>query len=69
MLFFLVGYYAATAIFLLVAMRWLKQKSWFTIIAVSACFIAFTYFFLVRQLNVSIDSLGWLGTYMQMKNV
>ena len=69
LLFFLVGYYAATALFLLAAMRWLKQKSWFTIIAVSACFIAFTYFFLVRQLNVSIDSLGWLGTYIQMQNV
>ena len=69
LLFFLVGYYVATAVFLLAAMRYLKQKSWPTIIIVSACFIAFTYFFLVRQLNVSIDSLGWLGTYMQMKNV
>ena len=66
-LFFAVGYYIATGVFLIASMCYLKQKSWFLMIVITACFIAFTYFFLVMQLNISIEPLGWLGTYMQMK--
>ncbi|MBR0095006.1 MAG: tripartite tricarboxylate transporter TctB family protein [Synergistaceae bacterium] len=69
LMFFLVGYYIATAVFLFASMCYLKQRSWLIIVAVSACFLAFTYFFLVKQLNVSIDALGLLGTYLQMSNV
>ena len=65
-LFFAVGYYIATGVFLIASMCYLKQKSWFLMIVITACFIAFTYFFLVMQLNISIEPLGWLGTYMQM---
>ena len=65
-LFFAVGYYVATGVFLIVSMFYLKQRSWLLMIAIAACFIAFTYFFLVMQLNISIEPFGWLGTYMQM---
>jgi hypothetical protein len=66
LLFFFVGYYVATALFLMCAMRYLKIKNWWLMFFVTAGFIAFTYFFLVRQLNISIDPLGWLGTWIQM---
>ena len=65
-LFFAVGYYIATGLFLITSMSYLKQKSWLMRIITAVCFIAFTYFFLVMQLNISIDPLGWLGTYIQM---
>ncbi len=67
LLFLAVGYYAATVLFLIAAMRFLKQKSWPLIAMTTAGFVAFTYFFLVRQLNVSIDELGWIGNWLQMR--
>jgi len=48
-------------------MRFLKQKSWLFIAVTTAGFVAFAYFFLVRQLNVSIDELGWLGNWLRMR--
>ncbi|RKJ78999.1 MULTISPECIES: tripartite tricarboxylate transporter TctB family protein [unclassified Pyramidobacter] len=67
LLFLAVGYYAATILFLMAAMRFLKQKSWLFIAVTTAGFVAFAYFFLVRQLNVSIDELGWLGNWLRMR--
>lgn len=67
LLFLAVGYYAATVLFLMAAMRFLKQKSWLSIAVITAGFVAFAYFFLVRQLNVSIDELGWLGNWLRMR--
>lgn len=59
--FELIGFYAATALFLVGMMRWLKQKDWMPILVTSGIFLAITYFFLVKQLNVSIPALGSLG--------
>lgn len=67
LLFLAIGYYAATVLFLMAAMRFLKQKSWLSIAVTTAGFVAFTYFFLVRQLNVSIDELGWVGNWLWMR--
>lgn len=64
-LFYLVGFYAATVIFLLTSMRYLGQRSWKAIVLLSVGFVAFTYFFLARELNVSIDPLGVLGLWFQ----
>jgi hypothetical protein len=66
LLFFFAGYYLATAAFLICAMRYLKIRNWWLILLITAGFLAFTYFFLVRQLNISIDPLGFLGSWMQM---
>lgn len=65
-LFYGVGFYVATVLFLLLSMRYLKQRSWKVIVLFSFGFVAFTYFFLARELNVSIDPLGILGRWLQM---
>lgn len=67
LLFYFIGYYLATTIFLIVRMRFLKQKKWLPIILITAGFLLFSYFFLVRQPNVSIDEFGWIGNWLQMR--
>ena len=62
--FHFVGLYAATLFFMAVSMRYLKQKSWLTIVLLAVGFLGFTYFFLDQVLNVSIDPLGALGPWL-----
>lgn len=65
-LFHFVGFYAATLLFMAISMRYLKQKSWLTIVLLALGFLGFTYFFLDQVLNVSIDPLGALGIWLRV---
>lgn len=61
LLFYLVGYYIATGIMLIVFMRFMKQTSWKTILLIDAGYLIVIYFGFVRLLGVSLNSLGIIG--------
>lgn len=65
-LFWFAGYFAATPIMLVAMMRFLKMKSWRTIIIITVVYTAVIYLFFVKQMHVSIDNFGWIGTYIKM---
>lgn len=61
LLFYLIGYFASTIIFLVAAMLFLKQKNWKTIVFVTLGFVVFTYVLFVRILGVNIMNFGLLS--------
>lgn len=65
-LFKLVGYFVATPVFLLSLMHHFKIKSLKLPIIVTSVYLIIIYAFFVRQLNVSVDNLGALGSYISM---
>lgn len=60
-LFWLAGYFLATAVIILLLMRFMKQTSWKRIIAIDAGYLLVVYLVFVRLLGVSIDGFGLLG--------
>lgn len=66
-LFKLVGYFVATPVFLLALIRHFKVKSMKVPVLVTVIYLAVIYLFFVKQLNVSVDDLGALGTYISMR--
>ena len=61
LLFKLFGYFIATPAMLIALMRYMKQTSWKTILAIVAVYLLIIYFFFVKQMGVSIGNLGMLG--------
>lgn len=59
-LFWLAGYFLATAVIILLLMRFMKQTSWKRIIAIDAGYLLVVYLVFVRLLGVSIDGFGLL---------
>ena len=59
-LFMLVGYLPATAVMLIVFMRFMKRTSWPVIIAIDVVYLIVMYFVFAQMLNVSIDGFGML---------
>ena len=60
-LFNLVGYFIATAIALVVLMRFMKRRNWAVIIAVIVVFLAIMYYAFVLKMHVPVNNLGMLG--------
>lgn len=60
-LFYVVGYFVATAIIIPLLMRYMKQTNWKLIIAIDAGYLLVIYFAFVRMLGVSIDGFGLLS--------
>lgn len=60
LLFYLIGYYIATAIMLVVFMRFMKQTSWKQILLIDAGYLIVIYFGFVKLLGVSLNSFGLL---------
>lgn len=60
-LFNLAGYFVATAVMLVVLMRFMKRTSWPVIIAIDVIYLLVMYFVFARMLNVNIDNFGMLG--------
>lgn len=60
-LFWLAGYFLATAVIIPLFMRFMKQTSWKRIIAIDAGYLLVVYLVFVRLLGVSIDGFGLLG--------
>jgi len=60
-LFNLVGYFVATAVMLIVLMRFMKRTSWPVILTIEVVYLLVMYFVFARMLNVNIDNLGMLG--------
>ena len=60
-LFHLVGYFIATAISVVVLMRFMKRKSWPAILIITAIYLAIMYFAFVMQMHVPVNNLGLLG--------
>lgn len=60
LLFYVVGYYIATAIMLVVFMRFMKQTSWKRILLIDAGYLIVIYFGFVKLLGVSLNSFGLL---------
>ena len=60
-LFAFIGYIPATAIILIILMRFMKQTSWPIIITIDVVYLLLMYFVFARMLNVSIDGFGILG--------
>lgn len=60
-LFYVAGYFIATAITIPLLMRFMKQTSWKLIFAVDVGFLLVIYFVFVRMLSVSIDGFGLLS--------
>lgn len=59
-LFMLVGYLPATAVMLVVFMRFMKRTSWPVILAIDVVYLLLMYFVFSQMLNVSIDDFGML---------
>jgi hypothetical protein len=66
LLFRMVGYFIATTVFLIAMIRHFKEKSWKRIILVCLLYLGIIYLVFVRQLNVSVDNLGAIGTFLEM---
>lgn len=60
-LFWLAGYFLATAVIIPLFMRFMKQTSWKRIIAIDAGYLLVVYLVFVSMLDVSIDGFGLLG--------
>ena len=63
-LFWLAGYFVATAVIIPLLMRYMKQTNWKLIIAIDVCYMLVIYFAFVRMLGVAIDGFGLLGKMM-----
>ena len=68
-LFALTGYFIATIIFMIVLMRYFKEKSWRKILMISAGFILIIYAMFVKQLNVPVLNFGYLEQVFYMLRV
>ena len=60
-LFWLAGYFLATAVIIPLFMRFMKQTSWKRILAIDAGYLLVVYLVFVSMLDVSIDGFGLLG--------
>ena len=60
-LFHLVGYFIATAISVVVLMRFMKRRSWPVILLITVVYLAVMYFAFVLQMHVPVNNLGLLG--------
>lgn len=65
-LFKLVGYFIATAIFMIAIMRRFHEKSWKKNIAITAGFIFIIFALFVKQLNVPVLNFGYLEQFLTM---
>ncbi len=63
-LFYLIGYFAATAVMLIVLMRFMKRTSWPVILTIDGVYILIMYCVFVKMLEVHIDNLGLLGSLL-----
>lgn len=61
LLFYLIGYYAATFIMMIVFMRFMKETSWKRILLIDAGYLLVIYFGFVKLLGVSLNAFGILG--------
>lgn len=62
LLFYLVGYFIATIVFMIMIMWHLSIKSWKQIILITSSFVLLLYL-LVRQFNISVYNLGYFSNY------
>ena len=60
-LFYVAGYFVATAVIIPLLMRYMKQSNWKLIIAIDVGYLLVIYFVFVRMLGVSIDGFGLLS--------
>lgn len=60
-LFYLVGFYIATAILLPGLMLFMKQRNWLVIVIIDVVFLLCIYFVFDRTLGVAIDGFGMLS--------
>lgn len=60
-LFYLVGFYIATAVTLPALMIFMKQKNWKIILIIDVIFLLCIYFVFDHTLGVAIDGFGLLG--------
>ena len=60
-LFYVAGYFVATAVIIPLLMRYMKLSNWKLIIAIDVGYLLVIYFVFVRMLGVSIDGFGLLS--------
>lgn len=61
-LFYLAGYFVATAVIIPALMLFMKQRSWKLILGIDAGYLLIIYVVFVRLLKVSIDGFGLLSS-------
>ena len=61
LLFYVTGYFVATAVMMIVMMLFRKRKDWKTMLIIDGVYLVIMYFVFVRMLGVNIDGFGLLG--------
>ena len=61
LLFYVTGYFVATAVMMIVMMLFMKRKDWKTMLIIDVVYLVIMYFVFVRMLGVNIDGFGLLG--------
>ena len=60
-LFYVAGYFIATAVMMIVMMLFMKRKDWLKMVIIDVVFLVVMYFVFVKMLGVSIDGFGLIG--------
>ena len=64
--FKLIGYWVVTPVFLILTQKYLKVKSWVTIMLVTVIYMAITFMIFVVILKLPIYKIGLLGKYFRL---
>ena len=60
-LFYVAGYFIATAVMMIVMMLFMKRRDWLKMVIIDVIFLVIMYFVFVRMLGVNIDGFGLIG--------